>query len=105
MRESTDLAYTDLVGELEHLKIETRLIDKKFPSVMGECVIQMTNQAVFFIFLKDFFIFFKEFGVCHGNVAYLVNLVSTTTIHCHRSALCSACSSKRTYLKASHTSS
>jgi hypothetical protein len=39
MRESTDLGYTDLVGELEHLKIETRLIDKKFPSVMGEYVI------------------------------------------------------------------
>jgi hypothetical protein len=28
-----------LLGELEHLKIETRLIDEKFPSVMGECVI------------------------------------------------------------------
>jgi hypothetical protein len=25
--------------ELEHLKIETRLIDEKFPSVMGGCVI------------------------------------------------------------------
>ncbi len=28
-----------LIGELEHLKIETRLIDEKFESVMGECVI------------------------------------------------------------------
>jgi hypothetical protein len=28
-----------LFGELEHLKIETRLIDKKFASVIGECVI------------------------------------------------------------------
>jgi hypothetical protein len=37
--ESTCLAYTGLLGELEHLKIETRLINKKFPSVMGECVI------------------------------------------------------------------
>jgi hypothetical protein len=27
------------VGELEHLKIETRLINEKFESVMGECVI------------------------------------------------------------------
>jgi hypothetical protein len=26
-----------LFGELEHLKIETRLIDEKFASVMGEC--------------------------------------------------------------------
>ena len=25
--------------ELEYLKIETRLIDEKFASVMGECVI------------------------------------------------------------------
>ena len=37
--ESTQLAYTGLLGELEHLKIETRLIDEKFASVMGECVI------------------------------------------------------------------
>ena len=37
--ESTLLVYTGLLGELEHLKIETRLIDEKFASVMGECVI------------------------------------------------------------------
>jgi hypothetical protein len=37
--ESTHLTYTGLLGELEHLKIETRLIDEKFASVMGECVI------------------------------------------------------------------
>jgi len=36
---STRLAYTGLLGGLEHLKIETRLIDEKFASVMGECVI------------------------------------------------------------------
>ena len=35
--ESTCLVYTELLGELEHLKIETRLIDEKFASVMGEC--------------------------------------------------------------------
>jgi hypothetical protein len=28
-----------LLEELEYLKIETRLIDEKFASVMGECVI------------------------------------------------------------------
>jgi hypothetical protein len=28
-----------LLRKLEHLKIETRLIDEKFASVMGECVI------------------------------------------------------------------
>jgi hypothetical protein len=37
--ESTRLAYTGLLGELEHLKIDTRLIDEKFARVMGECVI------------------------------------------------------------------
>jgi hypothetical protein len=36
--ESTRLVYTGLLGELEHLKIETRLIDKMFASVMGEYV-------------------------------------------------------------------
>jgi hypothetical protein len=32
------LVYTGLFGELEHLKIVTRLIDEKFAIVMGECV-------------------------------------------------------------------
>jgi hypothetical protein len=36
---STLLTYTTLIGGLEHLKIETRLIDERFASVMGECVI------------------------------------------------------------------
>jgi hypothetical protein len=36
--ESARLTYTGFLGELEHLKIETRLIDEMFPSVMGECV-------------------------------------------------------------------
>ena len=36
---STRLSYTGLRGGLEHLKIETRLIDERFESVMGECVI------------------------------------------------------------------
>jgi hypothetical protein len=37
--ESARLGYTGFLGELEHLKIKTRLIDEKFQSVMGECVI------------------------------------------------------------------
>jgi hypothetical protein len=37
---STRLAYTGLHGALKHLKIETRLINERFPSVMGEYVIQ-----------------------------------------------------------------
>ena len=36
---STRLGYTGLIGGLEHLKIETRLIDERFVSVMGERVI------------------------------------------------------------------
>ncbi len=36
---STLLVYTGLRGGLEHLKIETRLINEWFASVMGECVI------------------------------------------------------------------
>ena len=32
-------AYTGLVVELEHLKVETRLIDEKFASAKGECEI------------------------------------------------------------------
>jgi hypothetical protein len=31
---STRLSYTGLLGELEHLKIKTRLIDQMFASVM-----------------------------------------------------------------------
>ena len=36
--EFTCLAYTGLLEELEYLTIETRLIDEKFATVMGECV-------------------------------------------------------------------
>jgi hypothetical protein len=36
VEESTCLGYTVWLGELEYLKIETRLIDEMFPSVMGE---------------------------------------------------------------------
>ena len=36
---STYLTYTGLCGELEHLKIETRLIGESFVCVTGECVI------------------------------------------------------------------
>ena len=39
VEESSRLVHTGLFGELERLKIKTRLIDEKFVSVMGECVI------------------------------------------------------------------
>ncbi len=35
---STHLTYTGLYGALEHLKIDTRLMDERFVSVMGGCV-------------------------------------------------------------------
>ncbi len=35
VEESTRLPYTGLLGELEHLKIKTRLIDEMFVCVMG----------------------------------------------------------------------
>ncbi len=38
VEESTRLVYTGLLVELEHLKIETTLIDEMFVSVMGEYV-------------------------------------------------------------------
>jgi hypothetical protein len=37
--ESTRLTDTGLVVELEHLKVKTRIIEEKFPSVRGECEI------------------------------------------------------------------
>jgi hypothetical protein len=37
-KEFTLLPYTGLLGKLEHLKIETRLIDEKIVNVMGEYV-------------------------------------------------------------------
>ncbi len=35
---STRLGYTGFLGELEHLKIKTRLINEMFVSLMGEYV-------------------------------------------------------------------
>ena len=35
VEESIRLSNTGLLGELEHLKIKTRLIDEKFANVMG----------------------------------------------------------------------
>ncbi len=36
-KEFTRLSYNELVLDLEHLKIETRLITEMFVNVMGEC--------------------------------------------------------------------
>ncbi len=37
-KDFTHLSYTELVLELEYLKIETRLITEMFANVMGECL-------------------------------------------------------------------
>ena len=39
-KSTTRLTYTGLCGGLEHLKIETRLMNERFVSVMGECVLE-----------------------------------------------------------------
>ena len=36
-KEFTRLPYTGLVLELEHLKIQTRLVSERFANAMGEC--------------------------------------------------------------------
>ena len=41
----TRLPYTGLVLELEHLKIETRLIDEKFANTMGEYVFVRIDET------------------------------------------------------------
>ena len=45
-KEFTCLVYTGLVVELEHLKIETRLIDEKFPNTMGEYVCLLDLEVI-----------------------------------------------------------
>ena len=40
-KEFTRLGYPGLLGGLEHIKIETRLIDENFANVMGEYVTSM----------------------------------------------------------------
>ena len=40
------LTYTVLLWELEHLKIETRLIGESFECVMGECVLEVLGIIV-----------------------------------------------------------
>ena len=41
LRNLTHLTYTGFLGGLEHLKIETRLINEKIGNVMGEYVTSM----------------------------------------------------------------
>jgi hypothetical protein len=57
MKELT--TYTGLCGELEHLKIKTRLIDERFVSVMGECVIVTLGPSSVFKVIRSTVVFEK----------------------------------------------
>jgi hypothetical protein len=48
-KEFTLLAYTGLVVELEHLKIETRLMDEKFVNVIGKTI----SMVLCFMFIMN----------------------------------------------------
>jgi hypothetical protein len=50
---STCLGYTGLCEGLEHLKIETRLINKRFVSVMGECALDVTGDPSIFKIIRS----------------------------------------------------
>ena len=43
--ETTSLEYTGFLGELEHPKIKTRLVDEMFASVMGEYVFSIEGGS------------------------------------------------------------
>ena len=47
------LGYTGLVVELEHLKMETRLIDEKFANAMGEYIFVYSSRANPFVRITD----------------------------------------------------
>ena len=47
------LAYTGLRGELEHLKIETRLTDESFECVMGECDLEGIGDPSIFNIIRS----------------------------------------------------
>ena len=56
MRESegsTRLGYTGLRGGLEHLKIETRLINESCVSVMGECDLEVIGASSIFNVIRS----------------------------------------------------
>ncbi len=50
--ESTHIVYTGSLGELEHLKITTRLIDEKFASVMGESDLDVMDDPSKLLFIR-----------------------------------------------------
>jgi len=56
-KEFTHLAYTGLILELEHLKIETRLIDEKFANAIGEYVTERWWAPVRLRLICGFYLF------------------------------------------------
>jgi hypothetical protein len=65
---STLLPYTRLCGGLEHLKIDTRLIDERFVSVMGECDLESISSPSILRLIR--------------NTAPLVRMLPTFDLSC-----------------------
>jgi hypothetical protein len=65
---SVRLTYTGLYGGLEHLKIETRLKDERFESVMGECDLESTGVSSIFKLIR--------------KTTDLVRMLSTLNLSC-----------------------
>jgi hypothetical protein len=53
---STHLTYTGLIGGLEHLKIETRLIDERFANVMGVLCVLLPLENLLWAKFRDYVI-------------------------------------------------
>ncbi len=49
----THLTYTGWCGGLEHLNIETRLLNERFVSVMGECDLDTTGAPSIFKIIRS----------------------------------------------------
>jgi hypothetical protein len=65
---STRLGYTGFHGRLEHLKIETRLINERFVNVMGECDFEVIGESLIFNVIR--------------SVADLVRMLPTFDLSC-----------------------
>ena len=49
-----------LFGGLEHLKIETRLTDERFESVMGECDVEVIGDPCIFFVYYEVIIYYEQ---------------------------------------------
>ena len=69
---STRLTYTGLGGELEHLKIETRLIDEMLESVMGECDLEAIDDPSIFKLIRKTTSLVRRRGKAAGRGGLIV---------------------------------